>query len=504
MLTMVAVMCVTGLARDPDGFTGVVPLPPPEANPLEVEVPRGGPVWITLSAYSLTSQITRYRIRRPTKAGKLGTPQLVTASTGRVRYTPPAGTGPGEDSFAYAVQSEAGVSAAAEVEIKITDKEPQVITPDELDYGDVLPGKSASKELVMENIGGGLAQGEVRVPEPWTVRGDAAYRLGGGEKQSFTIIFKPQVLGPFTGDVEYTGDLERATDLKGNGVAAIGVEEGPVELAQAGNIRIGTIHVENRTDQARTLQVRAGPLLVVDGTINVPANGGTDIVVTPKENGDGELRDHVTVEGEGVQADVVVHGAAALVARPTPAGIPIVRRAPVDAGRNRVQAQVAAEEDALLPEMMLPPMGPDLADVVTWPPRVPVMALQLEQTGDQSTRLGCNFAGAAQARSYRLETQTVGVDANGRPEARWVEIPDVAFDVNGQAVTVSLEHPRPNALYMLRVVGLDAAGNMIETSSTRQVWTVQAKSGGYWKWILLAAIAAAGAAVWRRWKQATL
>ncbi|HEX4086439.1 MAG TPA: hypothetical protein VHY22_16100, partial [Chthoniobacteraceae bacterium] len=175
--------------RDRDAVSRLPPLLP-EPTELQAEVPRGGPVWITLSAYSLTSPIIRFRIKEKPQ-GTVGAPELLPDGRARVRYEPPSGNGPGTDSFTYEVQSEAGVSSDAEVHIKLTDVDPQLTAPTELDFGEVLPGQVARRTLDVQNIGGGVAEGGIRVPEGWSVEGDPAYSIPRGGKQTFTILFQP-------------------------------------------------------------------------------------------------------------------------------------------------------------------------------------------------------------------------------------------------------------------------------------------------------------------------
>ena len=196
--------------------------------------------------------------------------------------------------------------APAEVHITLTDTNPVLITPNDVEFGQLLPGGSARRSLVLQNIGGGLAEGTVQVPDGWTLDGDAAYHIGAGGKQTFTLIFQPSAVGRYTGDVEYSSNPERATDLNGEVVAPIAVTSGTVELREAGEMRIGTIHVENRTDGARTFKVTAGPALDADGAVTAPANGAADILVRAKA-GTGEVDDRVTVEGNGFKAEVPVH-----------------------------------------------------------------------------------------------------------------------------------------------------------------------------------------------------
>ena len=500
---LLLLLSMPGLARDKNAFLNDVPPPPPEPNPLEVEVPRGGPVWITLSAYSLTSPIIRYRIRRQARDGHLGTPQVISADTGRVKYTPPEGSGPTDDNFSYQVQSEGGVSAAAEVHIKITDKDPQLIAPDELDFGDVLPGESARRVLVLQNIGGGIAQGDVRVPEGWGVEGDPAYRIGAGAKQSFTLVFTPAEQREYTGDIEYTGDLDRATDLVGKEVPPVLVAADMVELLEAGNMRMGAVHVENRSDTARTLRVIPGPDLQADPTVNLPAKGAADILVQAKPGEGGEIRDEVTIEGEGIKASVPVHAAA--IQRLAPGAMSVVHASAAPSVSPRVAATlgpvstqtVAVVPDAAQPDVALPPLvsAPESPVSVTT-----VSALGVKILSPNAVRLGCTFKNASPL-AYRLEAQTVGLDARGMPMAKWVPAGNSTVVVNGQSVTADLSDLSPGTLHVVRLVGMDPQGRIVALSSTRQIWT-EAAQPAYWRWILLAVVVlsagAGGAWFWRK------
>jgi len=496
---ILALTALPGLARD--AIRGEQPAPPPEPNPLDIEVPRGGPVWITLSAYSITSPIIRYRIRRQPE-GKLGSPQIVTASTAVVKYTPPAGAGPGEDSFVFQVQSVDGVSAPAEVYIRITDKDPLLVAPNDIDFGEVLPGETARRQLVLQNIGGGLAQGTVSVPEGWMVEGDAAYRLGAGAQQSFTLVFKPLEERDYTGDAEYTGEPGRATDLNGKEVAPIAVTPGPVELRQVGTMRVGMIQVQNRTDGERTVHVTAGPHLAANESVEAPAKGMAEIVVRAKPGEEGEIHDHVTVtvDAEGLKADIPVEAVAVLGQGQTPAAS-LPAETPVSAGAvgpigptGPITAAAAPEE---LPEMTLPPLASDLGTPAEQEARTPVSPLEVESLGKDEARVTCNFNSAAPVHSYRLEAQTLVLDAHGRAEAKWVPVAHATVEVNGPAVSADLKHLQPNALYLVRLLGLDQEGRIVAISSAGEVWTARAAPGGHWGWVALIGALLAGAAAWR-------
>ena len=502
---LLALTCLPALARDRSAAGGSNSGVPPEANPVDTEAPRGGPVWITLGAYSHASPILRYRIWRPPESGKLGTPEITTPNTARVRYEPPAGSGPGQDSFWYEVQSNAGVSAPVQVRIRITDKDPILVAPNGIDFGEVLPGESARRVLVVQNIGGGMAEGDVRLPEGWTIEGPSAYRLGAGEKQSFTLIFKPAEERSYTGDVVYTSDLGRATDLDGREVAPIAVTPGPVEIKGMGTVRVGMIQVENRTSGVRTVRVTPGPHLQADEKLEAPPRGVAEIVIRAKQGDRGEFYDHVNVEveGEGVNVDVPVHAApppeiAQAPAPVPPAAAPASTAAPIAAAPPPAIQAAAAQPP---PELSLPPLALGDGETAEPAPGTPVSALVIKRAGDDEAELTCNFKNAGPVRTYRLEAQTLALDPRGRIEVKWVAFAKAPLEVDGQNVVAGLKHLRPGALYVLRLIGLDDQDRIIAMSSVGQLWTPKAKPAGGWLWptLILAALAAA-AAYWR-WRR---
>ena len=499
-----ALMSLPGLARGKDLFRGDAPAPPPEPNALDIEVPRGGPVWITLSAYSLTSEIIRYRIRRQPTAGQLaGAPQIVSEATAVVKYRPPPGTGPGEDSFSYQVQSVAGVSVPAEVHIRITDKDPVLVAPTDLDFGEVLPDQSARRSLELQNIGGGRAQGTVRTPDGWTVEGDAAYSVGAGEKQNFTLVFTPREERGYTGDVEYTGDLGRATDLTGKEVAPIAVPAGTLELIGTGIVRIGTIHVENRTDKALTLRVMPGPDLQADASIQAPAKGAAEIMVQTTVGEDrADIHSLVTIEGACEKLEVPVHAAplretVGSLAAPSSAGSPAQTPPPATVASG-LGAEVA------LPDASLPQLAADIEEPPAPESGVWVAPVDIEIMGKDGARLTSNFKGAEPARTWRVEVQTVALDAQGTAQAKWSPFAGAMVKADGQSVSAELAHLAPNALYVVRLIGVDEQGRVVALSAAGQVWTARTGSGGHWGWVALglAVLAGAGAWVWKRRQEA--
>jgi len=490
---LVAILPAPGMGQAKFAYPNQPP-PPPEPYPVNVEVARGQAVWIKLSAYSLTSPIGRFRIKRPPKGGKLGTPQFVPPDSGLVRYEPPAGYGPGEDDFSYTVQSDAGVSAPADVHIKVTDTDPVFLAPSDIEFGDVLAGQSATKALQLQNIGGGLAEGTVQVPVGWSVEGDASYHLTRGQTQNFNITFTPTKEGTFTGDIAYTGNPERATDLNGREVAPLGLPEGTVELGQAGGGRLGTIHVENRTGTTQELKLTAGAHVETDGTAEAPAKGAVDIVVRATGD-DGEFQDRVTVEGAGMMADVTVHAPALVIATAEAASTPSATPSATPT-RTEEAGNGAGGAESSAPG--LPPPGEESEEGMQTGDMI--MALGVGNVSQNEAEVSANFKGAPAARSYRVEFQTVALDAQGMPVAQWTPYPDATMTVNGQSASAQVQHLAPGQMYVMRLVGLDGNGAVIERTAASGVWTAQPGRRWTWQWALVAAAGFGGVWIWRRWR----
>ncbi len=159
-------------------------------------------------------------------------------------YVHRAADGPGHDAFTFAAQAPGtAVSAAETVEIEIADAAPAATPPlsgvpdlasrpSELDFGAVPAGHSTSVTLTLENRGGGLANGRLDPPEPWTVDGDASYSLGQGAKQTFRFVFAPPKEGAFAETLHVdAGNADTTTGcvvrLVGTGLAALAREPSP-------------------------------------------------------------------------------------------------------------------------------------------------------------------------------------------------------------------------------------------------------------------------------------
>jgi hypothetical protein len=75
-----------------------------------------------------------------------------------------------------------------------------------LDFGTVRPGTTASKSLVVTNVGGGILNGEALNPscEEYTIA-PASFSLGPGESVTLTITFRPRLTGTRSCFIQISG-----------------------------------------------------------------------------------------------------------------------------------------------------------------------------------------------------------------------------------------------------------------------------------------------------------
>lgn len=282
LAAFVAVPWPIALAAEKKKSTPVMAPAPPPAMPQTVRVPRGQKIDIPLRIYGRANEPLRYLIRTAPAHGKLSDPRVVEREASAVTYEPPGDFAVKADRFLFSVQSAAGVSAPVEVSINIVDLDPVLAIPASLDFGAILAGATAAKDFTITNRGGGLAAGEVQVPAPWKLEGRSRYQLAAGESAEFKIVFAPATGGEFRGEVQFTSDREHTTALSGTAAAPLSVEPAALELRHEPGfaLRTGVFEIVNRTEEARTFQVSAGPRLRVEPQASVPPGGRLAVAVS--------------------------------------------------------------------------------------------------------------------------------------------------------------------------------------------------------------------------------
>lgn len=257
------ILCIiVGLFAEARAEIKTPSVPPPQPVPISVEVYRGQSVEIPLRTYG-SSRLVTFRIRSNPQFGSLGEPRLLSDGSTSIVYTHSGNRGSISDSFSYAARGSRGVSAPVSVTISIIDPPGVLQIPATLNLGEVLVGKTAHGNLVLENSGGATVSGRIETTPPWSIEGAEDYQLAGGEKQSFRVVFAPNGEGNSSGRIRYSSDPGRETVLTASARSPFSIEPKRIEarLGPDERTRSGSVRVANRTAEPLALQIEAGPRL---------------------------------------------------------------------------------------------------------------------------------------------------------------------------------------------------------------------------------------------------
>jgi hypothetical protein len=241
--------------------------PPPQAVEQMIRVRRAESIEIPLRIYGTRAQTLEFRIRSAPRAGKLSAIRQTGPERAVVTYTPPADAAIDADEFSYAVRSKEGVSAAANVTVRILDDPAKLVVPDALDFGNCLAGDEAMRSLEIANEGGRAIEGVMQIDPPWRIEGAREYHLEAGGRATFAVRFAPKEKGAFRGEVRFISEqvAEPAciTSLHGTAESAISLAPARVELncASKGSLRSGSFSVINHSGAAITVAFAGSPRL---------------------------------------------------------------------------------------------------------------------------------------------------------------------------------------------------------------------------------------------------
>ena len=274
---------------------------PPQPVPLNLQVNRGETLTIPLRIYGTRAQRLDFLIRAKPQHGRLSAPKQSDQEVASVVYTPPDNLALKADRFAYAVRSREGVSAPAEVIIRIVDAAPRLIAPATIDFASLLVGETEAKTVELLNRGGGIAEGRLQVREPWKVKGPPSYRLAAGERQVFEVEFAPSAAGVFEAELQFTSDPTRETLLRGRAVAAVELVPGYLRLRQMRGeaTRMGAFELRNHQSEAVHIELLGSDRLKLQRTWHVPPGEAVTVVVQTVAGDVAGLRERLTAQTNG-------------------------------------------------------------------------------------------------------------------------------------------------------------------------------------------------------------
>ena len=281
---------------------------PPEAVPVNISVRRGGKVEIPLRVFGVPSEPFTYRLRSLPTAGKLSEPKMVGRGLGTVTYEHSNENTQEHDHFRFATRTEHGVSGGVEVNITIIDDPPVLNVAGDLDFGMVAIGSTATRELTIENRGGGVMKGTIAVDEPWKLEGKETYHLRAGERQSIRLRFAAQSEETFLGQVRFSSHPSYNAPLRAVAEAVIAIAPGRLELQPTADIaRSGILTITNRTEEEQPLRLRIGSRLSGPDRVTVPAHGQISVTITTPPDEVGPVEDALEIYAPSFAAKVPVH-----------------------------------------------------------------------------------------------------------------------------------------------------------------------------------------------------
>jgi hypothetical protein len=278
--------------------------PPPQPVGQTVQAPVGGTVEIPLRGVSRSGLQLKFLLRPPqVHLGELSELRVTGVTTAVMTYRHDPAKGEGTDRFRYAVQGpNTGVSTPADVVIRVVEPGPVFVAPAWLEFPAIAAGESVTQEIEIANTGGGVISGQLTVPRPWRIDGDATYRLRGGNRRQMRIVFEPKGGELHAGTARFSHDAEWQLSLAGRTFSPVEVAPRRIELKSTlGSVeRRGEFILRNRSDRERTVRLAAPEGLVVDAEATLPAESETPMVLRTAEGVLGTRQGELIVQGENV------------------------------------------------------------------------------------------------------------------------------------------------------------------------------------------------------------
>jgi hypothetical protein len=233
-----------------------------------------------------------------------------------VIYTAAADGTAHEDQFTFrAKHRDTPTSGSARVVIEIVDQKPVLDIAREVDFGDVMLGESAVRQITIKNEGTGIFSAPLELPPPWRLLDPAGVLvINPGEHETMRVGFSPLAPGTAEHVIEFPGVDGGITRLRANGTAPFEVRPEWVVLdwAREMKVRRGRITVSNRSPSPLDVVIEAPARLRVQPQgAEVAAGTAVDIELTLPSGDSAELQAPLTVSARGCRIEIPVVGSLA-------------------------------------------------------------------------------------------------------------------------------------------------------------------------------------------------
>jgi len=294
---------------------GKMDVAPPPVISQTIEMRRGEQVVLPLGIHGTRGELLEFLIRTPPVHGRLSAVKNATLNSATVTYVSSLRGTADQDSFSYAVRSSTGVSAPGVVTIRFVHPvvaAAKLKAPVEMEFPPVFPGQRSTADLELANEGGEMLEGEVAVPEPWSIEGLKIFRLGGGQHATFKLIFTPTQPGVRTGEAIISGTEHKVIPLRASAEERLAATPALLKLtAQPGSqTRMGVLKITNCSEEDATVAVEADARLLTDHTVKVPAKGASTVPVFADAAEVAAFDDAVKLSNKEWKATVPVHAVA--------------------------------------------------------------------------------------------------------------------------------------------------------------------------------------------------
>jgi hypothetical protein len=256
---ILAVLAVEALAGKSERVT-------PKAVNTETTVQRGESVRIQLRGHERNLNRLTYGILSSPRYGRLSRVDQPDASEGQgpgyVTYTHGDDENSLTDTFAFEVIATTGLRGRGRITIRILDSPAQLlITPALLDLGTTAVGDTPVRRTVeLANVGGGVIQGFLEIPEPFALADEGMFVLRRGERARIPVIFAPQRAGPYSFQVQPVSGDRATLTLKGEALQPFAVEpDGSEFQEQPDQSRTAGAVVKNQSQSPQRISVVLPP-----------------------------------------------------------------------------------------------------------------------------------------------------------------------------------------------------------------------------------------------------
>lgn len=258
--------------------------PPPSPSvgrDIHVRVDRGASVELLLKGVAMPGETVQFAVAKDPAHGSLSGPRRLAKDAVAYTYTHDNSKNSELDKAVFRLKTGPG-NAWGRITAEIDVQEPAsklALDTELLDFGPVPIGETRVRNLRVQNQGGGVLRGSLRLGSPWSVEGPAEFATAEGEDQVFRIAFSPSAPDEHRGRLSIdAGPDSTFVSLRGEGTYRFDVP-GRIVLNSTPAGSFVDVPVANLAERALELEIEARPPLVCTSALRIPPGGHATLKV---------------------------------------------------------------------------------------------------------------------------------------------------------------------------------------------------------------------------------